>query len=65
MCSYFVCVYALVISAMDYSSVYPWTKKNLLKETSYYTTRLRIRELRENGLCFKQKKHGGFVKTVV
>jgi len=63
MCSYSICVYALVISAMDYSSIYPWAKKDLLKETFYYTTRMRIRELRENG-CVLSKKREGFVKTV-
>jgi len=48
---------------MDYSFAYPWAKKELLKETSYYTTRLRIRELREEGCCFS-KKHESLVKLV-
>jgi len=34
-----------------------------LKETSYYTTHSRIRELRENGYTLS-KRHEGFVKTV-
>jgi len=34
---------------MDYASTYPWTEKELLKETSIYTTHLKIRELRESG----------------
>jgi len=48
---------------MDYSFAYHWAKKELLKETSYYTTRLRIRELREARCCLS-KKHEGFVKVV-
>ena len=48
---------------MDYSFTYPWAKKELLKETSYYTTRLRIRELRESGYIMS-KKHEDFVRTV-
>ena len=58
MFSYSVCVYPLVISVMDYSSMYPWAKNDLLKETSNYTTRICIRELRENG-CTLSKKHEG------
>jgi len=43
--------------------MYPWVKNDILKETSYYTTRLHIRELRENG-CTLSKRHEGFAKTV-
>jgi len=43
--------------------MYPSTKKDLLKETSYYTTHRRLRELRENG-CTMSKRHDGHVKTV-
>ena len=48
---------------MDYSSSNPCAKKEVLKETSYYTTRLRIRELREAGCCLS-KKHERLVKVV-
>jgi len=48
---------------MDYGFIYPWAKKELLKEFSYYTTHSRIRELRENG-CIMSKKYERFVKTV-
>jgi len=48
---------------MDYSFAYPWAKKELLTETSYYTTRLCIGELRDGG-CVLSKKHEGFVKTI-
>jgi len=48
---------------MDYGSLYSWAKNDLLKETSYYTTRSRIKELRENG-CTLSKRHEGFVKMV-
>ena len=34
---------------MDYTSIYPWAKKDLIKEKSVYTTHLKIRELRESG----------------
>jgi len=34
---------------MDYSSTYPWVKKELVKENSVYTTRVKVRELRESG----------------
>ena len=54
--------YALVTSTMDYSYAYPWAKKELLKETSYYTNRLRIRELRESVAL--SKKEQGLVKVV-
>jgi len=47
---------------MDYS-VYLWAKKDLLKETSYYTTQQHLRDLRENG-CTMSKRHGSHVKTV-
>jgi len=47
---------------MDYSSTYPCAKKELLKETSIYTSRLRIRELRELGVL--SKKHENLVKVV-
>jgi len=30
--SHSVCVYVLVTSMMDYSSTYPWAKKELLKK---------------------------------
>ena len=43
--------------------MYPWAKKELLKEVSYYTTHLRLRDLRENG-CSMSKRHEGNVKTV-
>ena len=48
---------------MDYSSAYPWAKKELLKETSVYTTHLKIRELRELRACLS-KKHESLVKVV-
>jgi len=48
---------------MDYSSMYPWAKKELLKEVSYYTTHLHLRDLRENG-CSMSKRHEGNVKIV-
>jgi len=65
MCLYFVWVYAcvLAISTIDYGSMYPWAKKEFLKEISYYKTHLRLRELRENG-CTMSKKYEGFVKTI-
>jgi len=47
---------------MNYSSTYSSTKNKLLKETSYYTSRLRIRELREARCCLS-KKHEGLVKV--
>ena len=47
---------------MDYNSTYPWAKKQILKETSYYTSRLRIRELRE--LVVLSKKDQNLVKVV-
>jgi len=34
---------------MDYASAYPWAKKELLRETSVFTTHLKIKELRESG----------------
>ena len=41
---------------MDYSSAYPWAKKELLKETFVFTSCLRIRELRESeALCKKDE----------
>ena len=43
--------------------MYPWAKNDLLKETSYYTTHLRLRELRENG-CTMNKRYESHVKTV-
>jgi len=48
---------------MDYGSIYPSAKKELLKEVSYYTIHLRLRELREND-CTMSKKYEGCVKTV-
>jgi len=48
---------------MDYNVMYPWAKKDLLKETSYYTTHLRLRELRENG-CTMSKRYKSHVKPV-
>jgi len=51
-----------LLSMMDYSSAYPWAKKELLKETSYYTIHLRIRELRESMTL--SKKDQGLVKVV-
>jgi len=48
---------------MDYSSAYPWAKKELLKETSIFTTRLEIRELRESGALTKRDENS--VKVVV
>jgi len=39
---------------MDYAFAYPWAEKELLKKTSVYTTRLKIRELRVGGS--KQKR---------
>jgi len=45
---------------MDYGSMYLWTENELLKEVSYYTTHLRLRELRENG-CTMSKKYEGCV----
>jgi len=48
---------------MDYIVMYPWAKKDLLKETSYYTTHLHLRELKDNG-CFMSKRYKGHVKTV-
>ena len=35
---------------MGYGSPSPWFQKELLKETSVYTTRLKIRELKELGV---------------
>jgi len=43
--------------------MYPWAKKEILKKVSYYTTHLRLKELRENG-CTMSKKYEGCVKTV-
>jgi len=43
--------------------MYPWAKIELLKEVSYYTTHLHLRELRENG-CTMSKKYEGCVKNV-
>jgi len=48
---------------MDYSVLYPWAKKYLLKETSYYTTQQRLKDLRENG-CTMSKRHESHVITV-
>jgi len=48
---------------MDYSSAYPWAKKKLLKETSIFTTYLKIRELRESKAL--RKKDENLVKVVV
>lgn len=48
---------------MDYSSTYPWAKKDLLKETSIFITHLKIRDLGESReLC---KKDQSLVKVVV
>jgi len=47
---------------MDYSFAYPWAKKKLLRETSVFTTRLKIKELRESGGL--RKKHESLVKVV-
>jgi len=41
----------------------PLAKKELLKEVSYYTTHLRLRDLRENG-CSMSKRQEDNVKTV-
>jgi len=48
---------------MDYNTACPWAKKELLKEVSFYTTHLRIRELRE-GACALSKKLESHVKVV-
>jgi len=40
---------------MGYASAYPWAKRELLKETSVYTTHLKIRELRELGGSRKKR----------
>ena len=66
LCLYLFCVsdFVLAISTMDYGLMYPWAKKELLKEVSYYTTHLRLRDSRENG-CSMSKRHEGNVKIVV
>jgi len=46
---------------MNYNAMYPWAKKELLNETSFYTTRERIRNLRKSGCSFG-KKHDRFVR---
>jgi len=43
--------------------MYPWAKKDLLKETSYYTTHLRLRDLREND-CTMSKRYEAHIKIV-
>ena len=43
--------------------MYSCAKKELQKDISYYTTHLRIRELKENG-CTMSKRYEGNVKTV-
>jgi len=48
---------------MDYSFAYPWAKKELLTETSIFSTRLKIRELRESGALSKRDEN--LVKVVV
>jgi len=48
---------------MDYASTYPWAKKEVLKEIHGYTTRLKIKELRESGGL--SKKDENLVKVVV
>jgi len=49
---------------MDYAFAYPWAKTKLLRETFVYTTRLKIRELRESGGGLN-KKDESLVKVVV
>ena len=51
----------LDITAMNYNVMYPWAKKNLLNETSFYTTRERIRNLRKSGRSFG-KRHDRFIR---
>ena len=58
-----VYTFVLAFSAMDYTLMYSCAKKELLKGVSYYTTHLRLRDLRENG-CSMSKRHEGNVKTV-
>jgi len=53
---------ALVIFKMDYAFVYPWAKKEFLRETFVYTSCLRIGELRESGSF--SKKDENLVKVV-
>jgi len=48
---------------MDYAFAYPWAKKDLIKETSIYTTRLKITELGEYGALSKIDEN--WVKVVV
>jgi len=43
--------------------MYPWAKKELIKEVSYYTTYLCLRELGENE-CSMSKRYEGNVKIV-
>jgi len=59
-----VYAFVLAIYTMDYNSMYPWAKKELLKEVSYYTTHLRLRDLRENR-CSMSKRQEGKVKTIL
>jgi len=47
---------------IDYNSAYPWAKMELLKETSIFTPRLRVRELRESGGL--SKKDENLVKVI-
>jgi len=45
---------------MDYHTMYPWAPKNLLDETSFYTSRERVVTLRKSG-CHFGKAHDRFV----
>jgi len=48
---------------MNYNAMYPWAKKDLLSETSFYTTHERIRSLRKSGCSFG-KRHDRFIIIV-
>jgi len=48
---------------MDYAFAYPWARKELLRETSIFTTHLKIRDLREYECLSKMNEH--LVKVVV
>jgi len=43
--------------------MYPWAKKDLMKETSFYTPHQRLRDLREND-CTMSKRHESHVKII-
>jgi len=51
----------LDITTMNYNAMYPWAKNDLLNETSFYTTRERIRNLRKSGCSFG-KRHDRFIR---